>query len=84
MSRPGDDPQRAPESSKLTFPDLQGHYAFGGIPPWSYRLLGWKVGVADGKTVVYDADYLQPFEAQARIVQIVPLAHETIQLQAIP
>jgi protocatechuate 3,4-dioxygenase beta subunit len=83
VSRPAD-PQRARESSKLTFPDLQGHYGFSGIPPGSYRLLAWKLGVADGQTVLYDADYLQPFEAQARIVQIVPFAHETVPLQAIP
>ena len=83
MSRPAD-PQRVRELSKLTAPDLQGHYAFSGIPPGSYRLLAWKVGVADGRTVLYDADYLLPFEASARIVQIVPFAHETVQLQAIP
>jgi hypothetical protein len=83
VSRPAD-PQRARESSKLTVPDLQGRYTFSGIPPGSYRLLAWKAGVADGKTVLYDADYLQPFETQARIVQIVPFAHETVPLQAIP
>ena len=81
VSRPADT-QRVRESSKLTVPDLQGHYAFGGIAPGSYRLLAWKRGVADGKTVVYDAEFVEPFEARARIVQIVPFAHETVPLQA--
>jgi hypothetical protein len=83
MTRPPD-PQRARETSKLTFPDLQGRYAFIGIPPGSYRLLAWKVGVADGKTVLYDPDYLKPYEAQARIVQIAPSSRETVQLRAMP
>jgi len=83
LDRPTD-PQRARETSILTFPNLQGRYLFVGIPPGSYRLLAWKLGVADGQTVLYDPDYLKPFEALARLVQVAPNSRETIQLHAIP
>lgn len=57
---------------------------FVGIAPGSYRLLAWKLGVADGNTVLYDPDFLKPYEARARIVQVAPSSRETVQLQAIP
>lgn len=81
LDRPTD-PQRARELSKLTFPDTHGAYAFIGVPPGSYRLFAWKNGIADGKTVLYNADYVKPFEAQSRTIEIAPNARQTVDLQA--
>jgi hypothetical protein len=77
------DPQRARTLSKLTVPDLHGAYAFVGVPPGTYRLLAWKVGTADGKTVLYDPDYSKPFEGQSRIVEITPYAQQKIDIETV-
>jgi hypothetical protein len=77
------DPQRARAASRYTVPDFRGHYAFIGIPPGDYRLLAWKQAAANQNAVLYDPEYLNRFEAQARTVQIEPNSNQTIQLQVI-
>jgi hypothetical protein len=81
---PPTDPQRIRESAKLTFPDLQGRYMFVGVAPGDYRLLAWKVGVADGKTVLYDPEFVNKYEARAKAVTAGPNARITVPLDALP
>ncbi len=77
------DPQHARASSRFTYPDVRGGYAFIGIPPGSYRLLAWKQSATNQNTVLYDPEYLKRFEEQGHVVEIGPNSKETIQLQVI-
>ncbi len=60
--------------------DENGILSFKGLKPGDYRLLAWE-DVESGAP--YDADFVKPFEAQAKSVKLEAAGHEAVQLKAI-
>jgi hypothetical protein len=72
---------RAPYLFRLGMTDLTGHFAIRGIAPGSYKLYAWDQ--VDQNGVLYDPDYLKPFEASGRTIEIQSSSKETVQLKLI-
>jgi protocatechuate 3,4-dioxygenase beta subunit len=60
--------------------DENGILSFKGLKPGEYRLLAWE-DVEPGAP--YDAEFVRPFEAQAKAVKLEAAGHEAVELTAI-
>jgi hypothetical protein len=60
--------------------DENGILSFKGLKPGEYRLLAWE-DVEPGAP--YDAEFVKPFEAQAKAVKLEAAGHEAVELTAI-
>jgi carboxypeptidase family protein len=58
-----------------------GHFHMQGIAPGSYKLFAWED--ADPNQVMYDPDFLKPFNAQAQSVEIAEGSQKSVQLALI-
>ncbi len=66
---------------KQTASDAGGHFQLVGIAPGSYRLYAWQA--VDYNAVRYDPDFVKPYEALGRSLEIVEGARESVSLQQI-
>jgi hypothetical protein len=58
-----------------------GHFHMQGIAPGSYKLFAWED--ADPNQVMYDPDFLKPFDSQAQSVEIAEGSRKSVQLTLI-
>ncbi|HMC59921.1 MAG TPA: carboxypeptidase-like regulatory domain-containing protein, partial [Candidatus Solibacter sp.] len=65
--------------SVRTTPD--GHFTFTGVAPGTYKLLAWDD--VDVNAVLYDPDFLRPFETAGQSIQIVEGARQSATLKLI-
>ena len=54
---------------KLDTTDASGKFTIAGIAPGTYKLLAWDK--VDNNAVMYDPDFLRPYESSAQTVEIV-------------
>jgi hypothetical protein len=52
-----------------------------GIAPGTYRLYAWEV--VDPNQVIYDSDFLKPYDSQAQRVEIAEGSQKSVQLTVI-
>jgi len=58
-----------------------GHFHMAGIVPGSYRLFAWED--VDPNQVMFDPDFLKPFDSQAQSVEIAEGSQKSVQLTLI-
>lgn len=66
---------------KFAWTSTQGHFHMQGIAPGSYKLFAWED--VDTNQVMYDPDFLKPFDAQAQSIEISEGSKESVQLKLI-
>jgi hypothetical protein len=64
---------------KFPVTDAAGKFTIYGIAPGSYKLLAWDK--VDNNAVMYDPDFLRPYEAAAQSVEILPGDKKTLDLK---
>jgi hypothetical protein len=58
-----------------------GHFQMQGIAPGSYKLFAWED--VDANQVMYDPDFLKPFDSQGKSIEISEGGKESVQLKLI-
>ena len=58
-----------------------GHFRMQGIAPGSYKLFAWEA--VDINELMYNPDFLKPFDSQAQSVEISEGSKESVQLKLI-
>ena len=73
----------APSRSLFKFASTspRGHFSMAGIAPGSYKLFAWED--ADPNQVMYDPDFLKPFDSQAQSIEISEGSRKSVQLKLI-
>jgi protocatechuate 3,4-dioxygenase beta subunit len=66
---------------KFASTGASGHFHLQGIAPGSYKLFAWQE--VDPNQVMYDPDFLKPFDAQAQSVEISEGGQKSVQLTLI-
>jgi protocatechuate 3,4-dioxygenase beta subunit len=66
---------------KFASTGASGHFHLQGIAPGSYKLFAWQE--VDPNQVMYDPDFLKPFDAQAQSVEISEGSQKSVQLTLI-
>jgi len=61
--------------------DASGKFTISGIAPGSYKLYAWDK--VDTNAVMYDPDFLRPYEGAARLVEVLPKDKKTAELKLI-
>ena len=77
-------PSGAPASKslfKVAKTNPEGHFRMQAIAPGSYKLFAWED--ADPSQVMYDPDFLKPFDAQGESVEIAEGSRKSVQLTPI-
>jgi hypothetical protein len=64
---------------KFPTTDAAGKFTIYGIAPGSYKLLAWDN--VDNNAVMYDPDFLRPYESAAQTVEIPPGGKKTLDLK---
>jgi hypothetical protein len=64
---------------KFPVTDAAGKFTINGIAPGSYKLLAWDK--VDNNAVMYDPDFLRPYESNAQTVEILPGSKKTLDLK---
>ena len=60
---------------------LTGHFRMRGIAPGSYKLFAWED--ADPNQVLYDPDFLKPYDSKAQTVEISEGSRQSVRLKLI-
>ena len=76
---PSGTPSRSLFKSALTSP--AGHFHMQGIAPGSYKLFAWEA--VDINELMYNPDFLKPFDSQVQSVEISEGSKESVQLKLI-
>src|ERR1017187_3792473 len=73
----------APSRSLFKFASTspRGHFSMAGIAPGSYKLFAWED--ADPNQVMYDPDFLKPFDSQAQSIEIAEGSKQSVPLKLI-
>jgi hypothetical protein len=64
---------------KFPITDANGKFAITGIAPGSYKLLAWDT--VDNNAVMYDPDFLRPYESYAQTVEVLPGSKKALDLK---
>ena len=64
---------------KFPTTDTSGKFTINGIAPGTYKLLAWDN--VDNNAVMYDPDFLRPYEAAAQTVEVLPAGKQTLDLK---
>jgi protocatechuate 3,4-dioxygenase beta subunit len=72
-------PSRSLFKFALTSPT--GHFHMQGIAPGSYKLFAWEA--VDINELMYDPDFLKPFDSQAQSIEISESSRKSVQLKLI-
>jgi hypothetical protein len=64
---------------KFVTTDASGKFTITGIAPGTYRLLAWDK--VDNNEVMFDPDFLRPYESAAQTVEIVANDKKTLDLK---
>jgi hypothetical protein len=64
---------------KFPTTDTGGKFTVGGIAPGTYKLLAWDK--VDNNAVMYDPDFLRPYEAAAQTVEVLAGSKKSIDLK---
>jgi hypothetical protein len=66
---------------KTATTNAAGHFTIGGIAPGSYKLFGWDS--VNPNAVMFDPDFLQPYDSAAQKVEVVPNDKRSFDLKLI-
>jgi hypothetical protein len=61
--------------------DSAGHFTIRGIAPGSYKLYAWDK--VDTNAVIYDPDFLRPYEALGQVIEVAASDKKVIELKVI-
>ena len=64
---------------KFDITDASGKFTFQGIAPGTYKLLAWDQ--VDNNAVMYDPDFLRPYESAAQTVEILANDKKDVELK---
>jgi Carboxypeptidase regulatory-like domain len=64
---------------KFPVTDAAGKFTISGIAPGSYKLLAWDK--VDNNAVMYDPEFLRPYESNAQTVEVLPGNKKTLDLK---
>ena len=64
---------------KFPTTDASGKFTINGIAPGTYKLLAWDK--VDNNAVMYDPDFLRPYEAAAQTIEVLPGTKKSIDLK---
>jgi hypothetical protein len=64
---------------KFPTTDANGKFTISGIAPGSYKLLAWDK--VDNNAVMYDPEFLRPYESYAQTVEVMPGGKKTLDLK---
>jgi len=59
--------------------DANGKFTINGIAPGSYKLLAWDK--VDNNAVMYDPEFLRPYESFAQTVEVLPASKKALDLK---
>jgi hypothetical protein len=74
-------PHRSPPFHKRAVTAATGKFTISGIAPGSYKLYAWDK--VDPNAVMYDPDFLRPYEAAAQAIEIAPNDRKTPEVKLI-
>jgi hypothetical protein len=66
---------------KRTVSDANGKFTIRGIAPGSYKIYAWDK--VDVNAVMYDPDFLRPYEGAAQTIEVLPNDKKTTELKLI-
>jgi len=75
------DARRMKALFKMDQTSRSSHFRMKGIAPGSYKLFAWED--ADPNRVLYDPDFLKPFDSQGKSIEISEGSKESVQLKLI-
>ncbi len=72
---------KSPPYHKRAVTDAAGKFTLRGIAPGSYKIYAWDK--VDVNAVIYDPDFLRPYEGAAHLIEIVPGDKKTVEARLI-
>jgi protocatechuate 3,4-dioxygenase beta subunit len=78
---PSAEQRRSRSFFKTANTDSSGHFTFRGIAPGSYKVFAWDD--ADPNVVLYDAEFLRPYEGGGQNLEIQSNGKHTVELKLI-